>query len=84
LGSGRIGFRIRVDETLADAATWVVELFDVRGQLVLTRALPLVNGRAAMVWDGRDRFGRPAAAGVYFAVAAVGDHSAFTSAVLLR
>ncbi len=42
-----------------------LEIFDVSGRLVSTRALPAVPGTA--VWDGRDRNGRSAPPGIYFA-----------------
>jgi len=45
-----------------------LRIFDLAGRLVqvLRQGVNEAAGRRQAVWDGRDRFGRPAAAGVYF------------------
>jgi hypothetical protein len=58
----------------------VLRIHDVRGRLV--REMRLSSGEPA--WDGRDRDGRRAAAGRYFAVLQGAGSTAHTSFVLLR
>jgi M6 family metalloprotease-like protein len=52
---------------LSSPATVSLEVYDVEGKLV--RSLfrgPAESGRNAVLWDGRDTYGRPVAEGVYF------------------
>jgi hypothetical protein len=61
-------------------------VYDVRGARVATladgRTLPA--GYHVRVWDGRDRTGRRAANGIYFARLQAGDHAEQWRLVLLR
>ena len=63
----------------------VVEVYDVSGRLVAT----LVDGSMPagvnpVVWDGRDNQGAPAASGIYFCRAQVGEWQQSRKLVLLR
>ncbi len=63
----------------------LIEVYDVSGRLVATLAdgtLPAGSNR--VVWDGRDSGGSPAASGIYFCRAAVGDWHEVRKVVLLR
>jgi hypothetical protein len=52
----------------------VVQVVDVRGRLVRTLHEGAAGaGLTTLVWDGRDAAGRPAASGLYLAVARAGD-----------
>jgi predicted outer membrane repeat protein len=58
-------------------------IYDVRGRLVKDLVTgTLVSGRHEVVWDGRDRRGRSAAAGVYF-VRMTGEGKSLTSKMVL-
>jgi len=58
-------------------------IYDIRGRLVRDLvAGTLVAGRHEVVWDGRDRSGRSAAAGVYF-VRMTGEGKSLTSKMVL-
>jgi endonuclease/exonuclease/phosphatase family metal-dependent hydrolase len=63
----------------------VIEIYDVSGRLVTT----LVDGSMPaganrVVWDGRDSHGAPAASGIYFCRAQVGEWHEARKVVLLR
>jgi flagellar hook assembly protein FlgD len=63
----------------------VIEVYDVSGRLVTT----LVDGSMPaganrVVWDGRDSHGAPAASGIYFCRAQVGEWHEARKVVLLR
>ncbi len=63
----------------------VIEVYDVSGRLVTT----LVDGSMPaganrVVWDGRDSHGGPAASGIYFCRAQVGEWHEARKVVLLR
>jgi len=70
----------------ASAATTArVVIYDASGRVVRTvldSAVPA--GDVALPWDGLDRWGRPAAAGVYFVRVEAGEAEASTKVVLLR
>jgi len=54
----------RIPVTAPAGVSITVEILDVTGRLV--RALPVVPGQTAAIWDGRTAEGGPAPAGAYF------------------
>jgi hypothetical protein len=77
--------RTSLSLALPEAGSAVVEVYDVTGRLVTTLVdgvLPA--GEIAVVWDGRDARGRPAATGIYFCRAQVGEWHEARKIVLLR
>ncbi len=63
----------------------VIEVYDVSGRLVTTLvdgSMP--SGANLIVWDGRDSHGAPAASGIYFCSAQVGEWHEARKVVLLR
>jgi len=53
---------------LAQSGTVTVEVFSVSGRRLYTATVDrAAEGPGSLIWDGRDRDGRPAAAGVYLA-----------------
>ena len=78
-GAARIGF------TLPGAGRARITMYDARGARVadlLDAALPA--GGHALAWDGRDRHGRRAPAGVYICLVEFGGRRATTKTLLLR
>jgi hypothetical protein len=78
---GEVRMRIGVPS----ASDLVVALFDARGR----RVRSLFEGTASpgwcdIAWDGRDRFGRRAAEGVYFVRMQAGEFQATNRIVLMR
>ncbi len=58
-------------------------IYDVRGRLVKDLVIgALASGRHEVVWDGRDRSGRSAAAGIYF-VRMTGEGKSLTAKMVL-
>jgi hypothetical protein len=56
----------RIRFSLPAEATTRVEVFDCAGRLVqLIAAKRLAAGAHSLVWDGRDREGRPVSSGIY-------------------
>jgi hypothetical protein len=77
--------RTALSLALPEAASAVVEIYDVTGRLVTTLVdgvLPA--GENAVTWDGRDARGRQAATGIYFCRAQVGEWHEARKVVLLR
>lgn len=52
-----------------------LELFDLSGRLVWSRALPFAPSGLAIVWDGRGASGEPVPSGIYLARIAGTEHS---------
>jgi beta-fructofuranosidase len=77
------GLSLRVD--LAEATTARLELYDLEGRRVAVLVNgPLSSGRHVFGWNGRDRDGRPAGAGVYLARLVTPGAVRITKAALLR
>jgi hypothetical protein len=77
--------RTRLSFTLPAAAHVSLAVHDLRGR----RVRQLVDGRLAagthdVVWNGRDRTGRPAAAGVYLVTIEAGRWTASARVVMVR
>jgi flagellar hook assembly protein FlgD len=63
----------------------LIEVYDVSGRLVATIAEgSMPAGANRVVWDGRDSRGAPAASGIYFCRAQVGEWNEARKVVLLR
>jgi hypothetical protein len=63
----------------------VLEIFDVRGELVRTLLdEPVTQGRYEILWDGRDDTGRELASGQYFYRLVAGDRVDAKKMILLR
>ncbi|HRX51947.1 MAG TPA: FlgD immunoglobulin-like domain containing protein, partial [Candidatus Krumholzibacteria bacterium] len=74
-----------VDLRLEAAARATVTIHDAAGRLVRTLADgDLPAGSHALRWDGRDRHGAAAAAGVYFARAVVGGETRVAKLALIK
>jgi hypothetical protein len=70
---------------LSEDGQVVVEMFDVGGRRVARLADGnLSAGPHTVTWDGRDRDGREAAAGVYYCRVQAGAHSRTRSVLLIR
>ena len=77
--------QVEIRFELAEDGPVEVAVFDVRGTLVaMLVSGPRETGRHTVVWDGRDRSGRPAASGVYFARLTAHDRQSSRKMVLLR
>ncbi|MFH1866059.1 MAG: choice-of-anchor D domain-containing protein [Candidatus Eisenbacteria bacterium] len=71
--------------SLAAAEHALIEVYDVSGRLVATIADgSMPAGASRVVWDGRDSRGAPAASGIYFCRAAVGEWHEARKVVLLQ
>ena len=70
---------------LPHATSVTLRIFDVQGKLVrVLRDGPTESGPGGATWDGRDRAGRRAPAGVYFYRVSAGDVMRTGRLVLLR
>jgi hypothetical protein len=77
--------RTTVSYALPHAGRVVIEIFNVKGELVRTlldERRPA--GRGELTWSGRDDGGREVGSGVYFVRVRHADATALTRAVLLR
>ncbi|MFH1690215.1 MAG: FlgD immunoglobulin-like domain containing protein [Candidatus Eisenbacteria bacterium] len=71
--------------SLPSAEQALIEIYDVSGRLVTTLAEgSMPAGANRVVWDGRDSHGAPAASGIYFCRASVGEWREARKVVLLR
>ena len=75
----------RLDYTLPRRSRVMIQVYNILGQEVVT----LVNGEQpygqhTAVWHGLDRFGKPAASGVYFSELRVGNFRQSKKMVLLK
>jgi hypothetical protein len=69
VGPNPFGDRVELRFRAPTAAPVSLKIIDPRGRLVRTLVTGLVaNGEPVVAWDGRDKQGRAAADGVYFAV----------------
>lgn len=62
----------------------ILTVFDLVGQAVWDAHLPAAAGEHRVVWDGRDRLGRPAATGVYLCRVAVEGRADVRRMILVR
>jgi hypothetical protein len=77
--------RTSLSLALPEASSAAVEIYDVSGRLVTMLVDGVLSaGENAVVWDGRDAQGRPAATGIYFCRAQVGEWHEARKVVLLR
>ena len=80
----REGELVTLSLETTDAHPVTLEIFDTAGRLVRRLLAPPGPGRRAVTWDGRDRRGRRAGAGLYFVRMESGGNPVTAKLALLR